>query len=97
MSSDSSKSSFSHGYVSLEKCPYTAVCAYDHPFGWVRLKCWVICAGFKGNSSLIRTIACCSLIFALIRLGITHNDVIAKILGYSVNSIYAFKTKIRNG
>lgn len=36
-------------------------------------------------------------IFALIRLGITHNDVIAQILGYSVNSIYAFKTKIRNG
>ena len=35
-------------------------------------------------------------IFALIRLGITHNDVIAQILGYSVNSIYAYKTKIRN-
>lgn len=36
-------------------------------------------------------------IFALIRLGISHNDVIAQILGYSVNSIYAFKTKVRNG
>lgn len=35
-------------------------------------------------------------IFALIRLGIKHNDKIAKILGYSVNSIYAYKTKIRN-
>lgn len=35
-------------------------------------------------------------IFALIRLGITHNDIIAQILGYSVNSIYAYKTKIRN-
>ena len=34
-------------------------------------------------------------IFALIRLGINHNDVIAQILGYSVNSIYAYKTKIR--
>lgn len=35
-------------------------------------------------------------IFALIRLGITHNDIIAQILGYSVNSIYAYKTKLRN-
>jgi tetratricopeptide (TPR) repeat protein len=35
-------------------------------------------------------------IYALIRLGITHNEIIAQILGYSVNSIYAFKTKIRN-
>lgn len=35
-------------------------------------------------------------IFALIKLGITHNDKIAQILGYSVNSIYAYKTKIRN-
>ncbi|MDT0649918.1 DUF6377 domain-containing protein, partial [Autumnicola edwardsiae] len=34
-------------------------------------------------------------IFALIRLGITHNEIIAQILGYSVNSIYAYKTKIR--
>lgn len=35
-------------------------------------------------------------IYALIRLGIKHNEVIAQILGYSVNSIYAYKTKIRN-
>lgn len=35
-------------------------------------------------------------IFALIRLGITHNEKIAQILGYSVNSIYAYKTKVRN-
>lgn len=35
-------------------------------------------------------------IFALIRLGITHNEIIAQILGFSVNSIYAYKTKIRN-
>lgn len=34
-------------------------------------------------------------IFALMRLGINHNDIIAQILGYSVNSIYAYKTKIR--
>jgi len=35
-------------------------------------------------------------IFALIRLGITHNEKIAQILGYSVNTIYTYKTKIRN-
>lgn len=35
-------------------------------------------------------------IFALIRLGITHNEIIAQILGYSVNSIYTYKTKVRN-
>ena len=35
-------------------------------------------------------------IYALIRLGITQNEIIAQILGYSVNSIYAYKTKIRN-
>ncbi|WP_299524902.1 DUF6377 domain-containing protein [uncultured Lutibacter sp.] len=35
-------------------------------------------------------------IFALIRLGVKHNEIIAQILGYSVNSIYAYKTKIRN-
>lgn len=35
-------------------------------------------------------------IFALIRLGIKHNDKIAQILGYSVNSIYAYKSSIRN-
>jgi hypothetical protein len=35
-------------------------------------------------------------IFALIRLGITHNEKIAQILGYSVNSIYSYKTRIRS-
>lgn len=35
-------------------------------------------------------------IYALIKLGITQNEIIAQILGYSVNSIYAYKTKIRN-
>ena len=35
-------------------------------------------------------------IFALIRLGITHNEKIAQILGYSVNSIYTYKTRVRN-
>lgn len=35
-------------------------------------------------------------IFALIRLGITDNDKIAQILNYSVNTIYTYKTKIRN-
>lgn len=35
-------------------------------------------------------------IFALIRMGITDNDKIAKILGYSVNTIYAYKTRIKN-
>ncbi len=35
-------------------------------------------------------------IFALIRMGITENDKIAKILGFSVNTIYTYKTKIKN-
>lgn len=35
-------------------------------------------------------------IFALIRLGIKHNEKIAQILGYSVNTIYTYKTKVRN-
>lgn len=35
-------------------------------------------------------------IFALIRLGINHNEKIAQILGYSVNSIYAYKSSVRN-
>ncbi len=35
-------------------------------------------------------------IFALIRLGITGNEKIAEILGYSINTIYAKKTKIRS-
>lgn len=34
-------------------------------------------------------------IFALMRLGITNNDIIAKILGYSVNTIYAYRSKVR--
>lgn len=34
-------------------------------------------------------------IFALMRLGIIHNEIIAQILGFSVNSIYTYKTKIR--
>ena len=34
-------------------------------------------------------------IFALMRLGITNNDTIAKILGYSVNTIYAYRSKVR--
>lgn len=34
-------------------------------------------------------------IFALIRIGITDNDRIAKILDYSVNTIYAYKTRIK--
>jgi len=35
-------------------------------------------------------------IFALIRIGITDNEKIAEILEYSVNTIYAYKTKIKN-
>lgn len=35
-------------------------------------------------------------IFALIRLGITDNDKIASILGYSLNTINSYKTKIKN-
>jgi tetratricopeptide (TPR) repeat protein len=35
-------------------------------------------------------------IFALIRMGISDNEKIAQILGYSVNTIYAYKTKIKN-
>lgn len=35
-------------------------------------------------------------IYALIRLGITHNEVIAEVLNYSVNTIYTYKTKIKN-
>ncbi len=35
-------------------------------------------------------------IFALIRMGITDNDKIAQILEYSVNTIYAYKTRIKN-
>ncbi len=35
-------------------------------------------------------------IFALIRMGITNNEKIAQILEYSVNTIYTYKTKIKN-
>jgi len=35
-------------------------------------------------------------IFALIRMGITENDKIARILGFSVNTIYTYKTRIKN-
>lgn len=35
-------------------------------------------------------------IYALIRLGITDNEKIAKFLNYSVNTIYTYKTKIKN-
>jgi tetratricopeptide (TPR) repeat protein len=35
-------------------------------------------------------------IFALIRMGISENDKIAKILGFSVNTIYTYKTRIKN-
>ncbi len=35
-------------------------------------------------------------IYALIRLGFADNDKIAKFLGYSLNTIYTYKTKIKN-
>ncbi len=35
-------------------------------------------------------------IFALIRLGITDNEKIAQVLDYSVNTIYAYKTRVHN-
>jgi tetratricopeptide (TPR) repeat protein len=35
-------------------------------------------------------------IFALMRLGISDNEQIAKFLNYSVNTIYTYKTKIKN-
>ena len=35
-------------------------------------------------------------IFALIRLGIHDSDKISKILGYSVNTVYAYKSKVKN-
>ena len=35
-------------------------------------------------------------IYALMRMGITENDKIAQILEYSIKTIYAYKTKIRN-
>jgi len=35
-------------------------------------------------------------IFALIRLGVKNNETIARALDYSVNTIYTYKTKVRN-
>ena len=35
-------------------------------------------------------------IYALLRLGVRHNEKIAQILGYSVNSVYMYKSKVRN-
>jgi DNA-binding CsgD family transcriptional regulator len=35
-------------------------------------------------------------IFALIRMGIHDHDRIAKILDYSVTTIYTYKTRVRN-
>lgn len=35
-------------------------------------------------------------IFALIRLGITDNQQIANLLDYSINTIYTYKTRIKN-
>ena len=35
-------------------------------------------------------------IFALIRLGIVHNEIIAEILDYSVNTVYTYKTRTIN-
>ena len=35
-------------------------------------------------------------IFALIRMGIRDNDRIARLLGYSVNTIYSYKNRIKN-
>lgn len=46
-----------------------------------------------GNDELLNTDL---RIFALIRLGITDNEKISKFLNYSVNTIYTYKTKIKN-
>ena len=35
-------------------------------------------------------------IFALIRLGITESEQIARALGYSLNTIYNYRTRMRN-
>jgi len=48
---------------------------------------------YLGNDELLNTDL---RIFALIRLGITDNEKIAKFLNYSVNTIYTYKTKIKN-
>ena len=33
-------------------------------------------------------------IFALIRMGVNHNEVIAEILDYSINTVYNYKTRV---
>lgn len=35
-------------------------------------------------------------IFALLRLGITHNEVIADVLDYSLTTVYTYKTKVKS-
>lgn len=34
-------------------------------------------------------------IFALLRLGVTHNEVIAQVLDYNITTIYTYKTKVK--
>ena len=46
----------------------------------------------KGNELLSTELR----IFALIRLGITDNEQISKVLDYSINTIYTYKTRVRN-
>jgi len=35
-------------------------------------------------------------IFALVRLGIDDSERISRILGYSINTIYTYKTRVKN-
>ena len=35
-------------------------------------------------------------IFALIRLGIADSEQISRMLGYSINTIYTYKTRVKN-
>ena len=46
----------------------------------------------KGNELLSTELR----IFALIRLGINDNDQISKVLDYSINTVYSYKTRVRN-
>lgn len=46
----------------------------------------------KGNELLSTELR----IFALIRLGINDNDQISKVLNYSINTVYTYKTRVRN-
>lgn len=46
----------------------------------------------KGNELLSTELR----IFALIRLGITDNEQISKVLDYSINTVYTYKTRVRN-